>query len=94
MTDFSALHFTLAMPFKLNLLFLLHENKVGDLIPANEFEMIVVAAIEGRRNKHFLNTILFCLTIILDNQNLVGRLVSGLQQLTLAGPGNKIRQRG
>lgn len=86
------------MPFKLNLLFRfgyrLHENKVGDLIPANEFEMIVVAAIEGRRNKHFLNTILFCLTIILDNQNLVGRLVSGLQQLTLAGPGNKIRQRG
>lgn len=86
------------MPFKLNLLFRFghrpHENKVGDLIPANEFEMIVVAAIEGRRNEHFLNTILFCLTIILDNQNLVGRLVSGLQQLTLAGPGNKIRQRG
>lgn len=103
LTDFRALHFPLALPFQQNLfrfgsginfmktrwetwyqvksiLFVQHLLQTELSQGANT--ETTVAAVEGRM-------------IILNDQNVIGRLIPGLhQQATSAGPGNKTRQTG
>lgn len=106
LTDFRALHFPLALPFQQNLLFRFGSGinfmktrwetwyQVKSILfvqhllqtelsqGANTETTVAIAAVEGRM-------------IILNDQNLIGRLIPGLhQQATSAGPGNKTRQRG